>query len=82
MSKTWVIRISGSRMYLMLKTILKPAQTLATGFAIMVFMGLSSGSAIAQNTLDQGEVAANEAVWVNVNMARILRIELHHLRQQ
>ena len=58
----------------MLKTILNPARTIAVVFASMVFLGMISGGAIAQNTSVQGEDAANEAVWVNVNMARILRI--------
>ncbi|VAW13702.1 Similar to secretin RcpA/CpaC, associated with Flp pilus assembly [hydrothermal vent metagenome] len=58
----------------MLKTILNPVRTIAVVFASMVFLGMIGGGAIAQNTSVQGEAAANEAVWVNVNMARILRI--------
>jgi len=62
----------------MLKTILKSTRTATGSFALIAVMGMFSGSAFAQNDAAQKgpqEVpSANEAVWVNVNMARILRI--------
>jgi len=53
----------------MLNTIVKPLRITAAGFITLVFMGIFTNVAIAQEA-----PTIREAVSVNVNMARILRI--------